>query len=572
MLLAFAGILATTQAQIATWLVHPDYDTIELLDCDLLKVTKDGKVGLLNMKGEEILQPNQYDSITAFREKQALLFENGKFSAIVNLQGKKIDVSERNFTISAVTAYFSDGFLLVYDRSNKYNFINTLGEIVLGPYAEAYPFSDGYACVKSYENLQKNEVDTRYEYVKAGLGSISLPNVDKDDVNFLSTFNNGKAIAVVKKVFYEVTADDGSLTMNVLSTEPAVSKKTQIVAPDKLIVPVKVNGDYKVAAKNAMFTFDNLMRLKLMEIVNREPQEFTVEQEIKRMRVSSFSSVKVGDSFGLNYKGKSILPAQFRSVLATSDDMALVSTGKGCGAVTVDTDNNIRFKLNENENIGFIHRSYETDLAVTMPSYIKCSSAVVTSKSEDCEILIETRTERENVEGNTLGYKCKLTIPQNLTDTLSRIDYKFSLKYDGLTSLDYNVNINEWYVKYYEVQLKSTAMTISAKDSVVVEFDLIKTDIARNDEANYYKEVELVSPDYEGGLTLNKITENHFSFRLSDINKEKILFSVKITEVGCPPIEYPFVMTFEKKNRKTNVVINAVQKKTETAPVIFVPE
>ena len=207
-----------------------------------------------------------------------------------------------------------------------------------------------------------------------------------------------------------------------------------------------------------------------------------------------------------------------------------------------------------------------------MPSFIKCSSAVVTSKSEDCEILIETRTERENVEGNTLGYKCKLTIPQNLTDTLSRVDYKFSLKYDGLTSLDYGVSINEWYVKYYEVQLKTTSMTISAKDSVVVEFDLIKTDIARNDEANYYKEVELVSPDYEGGLTLNKITENHFSFKLSDIDKEKILFSVKITEVGCPPIEYPFVMTFEKKNRKTNVVINAVQKKTETVPAMFVPE
>ena len=100
--------------------------------------------------------------------------------------------------------------------------------------------------------------------------------------------------------------------------------------------------------------------------------------------------------------------------------------------------------------------------------------------------------------------------------------------------------------------------------------------MARNDEANYYKEVELVSLNYAGELTLNKITENHYSFRLSGIDQERVMFSVKITERGCPSIEYPFEMIFVKpkpkeKNKKTTVTINAVRKK-QPEKTIFIPE
>lgn len=569
----FIGILTSVDAQIAKWMVRPNYDHIEMLDCGLMKTTMNGKIGLLNNAGKEIL-PLEYDSITTFKEGRALLFNSNAFCAIVDMQGHVTSVADKHYVVSENHPFYSFGYLLV-KKDNQYFFIDMEGKEAYGPFAEACPFFDGLARVRSYVNVQKNLEDTYYEYIKAGEGSVFLRGTDNDDINFLSSFNEGKAIAVIKKRFY--TVDVASYEMTPLSVDSTLNKKSSVVAAEKRIIPlVNAEGYYVVNAKNGIFAFDAYMRLARMELLGNESQNYTFKQEVPKKHSSLFSISGGNDSFGLDYKGKNILPLQFEKIISLKDNLAIVKSDNKCGVITVDEKNHIQFKLNNNEHIGFTHQYYETTLAVMLPSYIKCSSAVVTSKSDDCEIQIETRTENENVEGNTLGYKCRLSIPQNLADTLTTHSYRYALKYDGLTSVDYTVSIPEWYVKYYEVELKNTSLSLNPNDSVNVEFDLIKTDVARNDEANYYKNVELVSLNYEGELILNKITENHYSFRLSGIDQERIMFSVKITERGCPSIEYPFEMVFNKpkpreRNKKTTVTISAVRKK-QPEKTIFIPE
>lgn len=568
----FACILISVHAQIAKWMVRPNYDHIEMLDCGLMKVSMNGKIGLLNDIGKEIL-PLKYDSITAFKEGYALLFSNGAFCAIIDTQGRIINVADKHYTVSRDFPSYSFGYLLVR-KNNQYLFIDMRGREAYGPFAEAYPFFDGIACVKSYVNVQKNLDDTYYEYIKAGEGPVLLPGIDKGDVNFLSSFNDGKATVVIKKRFYSI--DAASYEMTPLSVDSTLNKKSLVVAAEKKIESLTNEGNHIVTAKNGTFTFDTNMRLVRMELLENEPQIYTFKQEAAKKYLSSFSIIESNNSFGLDYRGKNILPPQFEKVISLKNNLAVVKSDNKCGIITVDEKNHIRFKLNNNEHIGFTHQYYETMLAVMLPSYIKCASAVVMSKSADCEIQIETRKENENVEGNTLEYKCRLSIPRDLADTLMTHSYRYALKYDGLTSVDYTVSIPEWYVKYYEVELKNTNLSLNPTDSVNVEFDLIKTDVARNDEANYYKEVELVSLNYAGELTLNKITENHYSFRLSGIDQERVMFSVKITERGCPSIEYPFEMIFVKpkpkeKNKKTTVTINAIRKK-QPEKTIFIPE
>lgn len=565
-------VLTSMNAQIATWMVQPNYDRIELLDCGLMKVSINGKIGLLDDTGKEIL-PLKYDSITAFKDGRALLFNNSAFCAVTDMQGNIVNVVNKHYTVSEESSFYSFGYLLV-KKGNQYLFIDMRGWEVYGPFAEAYPFFDGFARVKSYVNVKKDLDDTYYEYIKAGEGPVILPDTDKGDISFLSSFNNGKAVVVAKKRFY--TIDATSYEMTPLSVDSTLNKKSLVVAVEKKIEPLANDGNYVVVAKNGTFTFDTNMRLSRMELLENEPQNYMFKQEVVKKHSSSFSIIGNDNKFGLDYKSKNILPLQFEKVISLKDNLAIVKLDNKCGVITVDEKNHIQFKLNNNEHIGFTHQYYETALAVMLPSYIKCSSAVVTSKSDDCEIQIETRTENENVEGNTLGYKCRLSIPQDLADTLTTHSYRFALKYDRLTSVDYTVSIPEWYVKYYEVELKNTSLSISPNDSVNVEFDLIKTDVARNDEANYYKNVELVSSNYKGELILNKITENHYSFRLSGIDQERIMFSVRITERGCPSIEYPFEMVFDKpkpkeKNKKTTVTINAVRKK-QPEKTIFIPE
>ena len=118
------------------------------------------------------------------------------------------------------------------------------------------------------------------------------------------------------------------------------------------------------------------------------------------------------------------------------------------------------------------------------------------------------------------------------------------------------------------MNLSNTNFSISsANDTISVEFDLIKTDVARNDESNYFKNVEVVASNFSEQPILNKITENHYIFQLFGIDQERINFSVRITEIGCPTIEYPFEMVFVKpkpreRNKKTTVTITPKQKKT----------
>ena len=339
-----------------------------------------------------------------------------------------------------------------------------------------------------------------------------------------------------------------------------------VVSDSKDLLLHKNEEEALLLAKNGKFVFDHFMRLKFMELLGNEPIAIDFPTGKKRAFTSAFGETRENNQSGLIFEGNLLLPPQLEDVLHMEDGLAIVKIGGKCGVITVDKDNSFLFKLNNNENIGFNHQFYDAKLTILMPPYIKCASATVISHSKDCEIQIESRTESENVERNTLGYNCRLAIPNDLTDTLAVHDYFYSLKYDGLLSIPHKVSISEWYVKYYEVKLSNTNFTISSvSDTISVEFDLIKTDVAKNDESNYFKNIEVVASNFSEQPILNKITENHYSFQIFGIDQERINFSVRITEVGCPSIEYPFEMVFVKpqpreKNKKTTVTIAPVQR------------
>lgn len=559
-------LASSANAQIAKWLVRPSYDYIEMTDSGLLKVVSDGKVGLLSGDGKEVL-PMEFDSISSFKEDRALLFKDGEFYGITDLQGRTIPLQEWNYQLPHGTAHFHSGYLLV-KQNQQFYFIDKEGNQVYGPFADAYPFFNGHACVKTYIDYLKKPEDTLFDCIDTDGKPLQLQEFDKKDVNFMSSFNEGKAIIVIKKRFYVIDLDSYKLTP--ISTDSTTNKKSLVVSESKEVQTGKSEEGYMVAAKNGKFIFDRFMRLKFMELSGNEPVAINFPVESKRRFTSVFDKITDNNQDGLTFGGETLLPPQFDDVLHMEGKLAIVKANGKCGVITVDEKKDFLFKLNNNENIGFNHQFYDAKLTVLMPPYIKCASATVTSHSDDCEIQIDSRSESENVEGNTLGYNCRLSIPKNLTDTLTTHDYFYSLKYDGLLSIPHRVTISEWYVKYYEVKLSNTSFTISStNDTISVEFDLIKTDVARNDESNYFKNIEIVASNFSEQPILNKITENHYSFQLFGINQERINFSVKITEVGCPSIEYPFEMVFVKpkpreKNKKTTVTIAPIRKNSAT--------
>lgn len=582
-ILAFIScVTVSVVAQIAHWKVEPRFDAIHPLENGFLEVSLDKKAGLYDSKGNDLL-PIAYDSIGAFVDEAALLFIDSKFVGIVRSDGKHIDLSEAGYDLKRGMEFFSDGFLPV-ERGGRYYFINRHGEEVAGPFADVRPYFNGYAAVCCYVDMGKSLTETFLAYMNTSQHLVSIPEFEKtDDLSFISSFRDGKAVCVYKKRAYYLT---DSLDVRPISVDSIVTKKSIVTFANKSILFNQTDGGYSTAAKNAVLYFNTLFQLNKIESADSILYSYETPISSPQRKDSEFECFGQEGNWGLKYDGSIILPEQFSDVKLVPGVYALVELGGKWGILTVDPKNQFVFKLNNNEHIGFNHRYFTAKLSALMPSYIKCNSTTVFSKSADCEIQVESRHENENIERNTLTYDCRLSIPASLSDTLSVQEYTYALKYDGLTSIDYKVPISEWYVKYYEVELSNTKFTLSANDTISVEFDLVKTDAARNDDTNYFKTVELITSETED-IPLNKITENHYSFRIGGIDRERLSFIVRITEIGCPSIEYPFEMVFAKpatksKNKSVNVTVSAVRKNATQKPAeqqavpkadpIFVPK
>lgn len=55
-----------------------------------------------------------------------------------------------------------------------------------------------------------------------------------------------------------------------------------------------------------------------------------------------------------------------------------------------------------------------------------------------------------------------------------------------------------------------------------------------------------------------KITENHFFLRITSIVGDRAIFVIKVSEAGCPVVEYPFELTFTpiEKSKKLKAVVS----------------
>ncbi len=581
----FGIISLSSFGQIAHWKVKPTFDDVKILPNGLIATINGQKCGLYDSNGNELL-PVEYDGITDFTNDVALLFNDGKFTGITDERGNVVKLSNSGYTPILHQTFFSDNFLNVTKPENGNNatgfyYIDKKGNEVAGPFLAGLPYSDGFALVQRYANEKKQE-DVYWTFIDGNQREVNIPLFDKKQaIQFLSSFRDGRAVCIYKNKGYFVT---DSLTVTPINVDSLNTKKSQLVIDGKSF-DIQTNQDnIIVSAKNAILTFNRLMQLEKIESDGNVLYEYEAPLDENYSISSEFGQNGKNGEYGLTYNGNILLPAQFADIKLLNGKYALVKLDGKWGFITVDPNSQFQFKLNNNEHIGFNHRFYIAKLATLMPSYIKCNNTTVYSKSPDCEIQVESRNEIENIERNTLTYDCKLSIPESLSDTLASQEYTYALKYDGLQSIDYKVSIPEWYVKYYEVELSNTKFTVNPNDTITVEFDLVKTDAARNDDTNYFKTVELITPENDN-IPLNKITENHYSFRIGSGDRDRLSFIVKITESGCPSIEYPFEMVFTKpapksKDKSVNVTVNAVRRKSkQTAPVqqpksdpIFVPK
>lgn len=523
----------STRAQIARWTLHPDYDSVEPLENGLYKVSRDGKYGLMAREDRKIL-PIEYDSIMPFRCGYAVVYKNKskEINGFCYENGTFVDLSKKHYTIDNDYPYFENGILLVR-RDNDYYFIDSKGR-ESQPFAYAQPFFHGYAVIRVYKDLEKKGNNTYLAYLGPDCKIATLSGIDNSDLDFVSSVSKGKSIVVCNKKFYEFDIQQGTLKQ--LYTDTLKIKKNMVTGAASGLLPTKTKeGNYVVSAKNAQYVFDKYMRLRASNTrMGRKTHDIDVEE--KKVIVSAFDIIDEKETglAGLMFGQKEVLPPQFKDVTSLESDEAVVQTNDGWGVVVLEKDDNFNFKLNNNENIGFLHDKFNAKLTMTMPTHIRCSLASVESKSDDCVISVETRNDVENSEISSINYMCTLSIPEEITDQVQDISYEFAVKYDGLKSRVYEVVAKEWYIKNYVVERTKTNISGGRAE---IEFTLKEEQPSVT--GNYFKDVTINTeyPYYCDSIPV-KITENKYVAHVSNLSSGLIPFKVNIKEGNCPTVNY----------------------------------
>ncbi len=544
-----ALICYSADAQVAKWLINPEFDSITINNIGLLEVTKNKKVGLYDRNGNELIAI-EYDDIHPFYEGYALLFNNNQFVGFANEDGKIVDLSTMGFQLKEGADRFSCGRLLVYNTNRQgdiYRFIDTEGNPINGVYLSANPFIEGYASVET-PIYDSDPIEAQPDMIDVNGIPVTFGNEKKSNVQFISSFRDGTAIAIIKNKFYTVHTDD--FTPVQMYTDSLMNNKSKIVS-EYSVVDKRDMGDGRVLvkARNAVFIFNQHNQLNEYKYDNYEPVKHPVKEEMSRtIPASHFTITEENELYGMLYNGDTLLPPQFEEVIATEDNIAIVRTNGKFGVVTVDPKSQITFTINDGEHVPFRHDTQVITLKANLPKFIQ--QAEIISCSEDCSIDYSTYNDGvRNIRGYFPSCNCNIKIPQDITETPLEHTYEFRLNYDGLISKTIPVNVQEWYVKYYTVNVKTKEMQVSThNDAITIEIEVVKSETVY-DSRTYYKDVEILQINEDGTTTKlisNQINDILYTFTLSyeEITTPAIKFIILLTETGCPTMEYPYIIRF----------------------------
>ena len=560
-LMLLTGI--SLQAQIPTWAIHPNYDKIKPLSSGNYVVSKNGKQGMLNAQEKEIL-PIKYDKIDFFSGDVGLLYNDNKFVGYTDDLGQVKDVTDKGYK-TVILDRFSDGYLAVKNASG-YFYLSPKNDTPIGPYTEACPFSEGFAWVKVPKSA-KHVMDGNYTFdvLSAQTGkpaTLMLDGYNKEDIDFISTSSNHRCIIVLKKRFYEYNYKTETLTP--LSTDDiGDDNRSRVMANER---PVKVNfeGDrFSIQCKQGYMTFDPLMRLTSITYIGQPTQTFEVPQPpVVTMQSAITPATFEGTQLlGLKYLGKDVLAAQFDAVDRRWDDFALVKQNGRYGVVKFDPNHSCRFTLNGNKNVGYEHKTINSDIKVTCPPFMQLPLMTLTSLDNTCTVNIDTRQESSNVETAVLSYDCTLQIPDKIGLNQTRAIARLAINYDGLKFTPSEIPFNAWYINNYTVQLVSQQLQ---DDELTAELRVSNAN--QHDGMNYFRVVNIEAED-SVVCTLSKVTEEIYTANLTGFTGNTVHFTVNITEDGCPTIPYPFNINLKGN---TAVVVNDSEttepKQTVTQP------
>ena len=163
LLFSFLTLSITAYAQMANWIMRPEYDSIHLAAGVPVIISDSVNTTALWSTGGKRLASTA-DSLASFSDGLAVTVKKGSdvITGFYGVDGKFTPLKEYNTAWGF--PYFRDGYLLVM-KHGKGKLIGKDGkEDSFGSFVSMYPFSNGLACCTMYGDMEKLE-DLYYYYI-----------------------------------------------------------------------------------------------------------------------------------------------------------------------------------------------------------------------------------------------------------------------------------------------------------------------------------------------------------------------------------------------------------------------
>lgn len=553
------AVTSNIKGQVAEWLIPPMYDNIHMAEGESLIITDSLEHKIIWSQSGKRLSVTKHQ-MYSFKEGYSVTTRphSDIVSGFFDREGKFTPIADCNVTYSM--PYFSDMHLLVHDGT-YFRFVNTNGIVSESRYEKAYPFSNGYASCFTYANLEKKKdpynllISKDEEQITFSFNGKSF---DNEDIDFISSINDENiGIVVAKGKLYYFNARNKTLS-------PIFAKKneTNIKNQAKLEndISQSITNDYesvyilhaKCGKKDRIQIKLNKFMVPLSISLTDGEYVYNRKEEAEIILESMLEVVNNKQEFGINWKGMEVLPPQFSEVITCFDDKALVRLDGKCGMLKVLKDEKFKISINKDQPIAFKHKTCEATIRLDMPKIISTSKTwIEVDPKTGCEIDMQSEDKKETSFGNTVQYKCVLSIPESLPDIMHNderngISYPTRVFYDGLKSPIIPYKVMAWHYKYFNVDVNDAETSIHQG---TLSFTLNINAEREPGETVYPTIVNIQTDSLQ--CELEKISETRYKCKVFELNEGNNTIVVQIHEEGCPAASFPFEVTYTKPAVKT---------------------
>lgn len=567
LLLLVFFLAGNVHAQVAQWLIPASYNKLEIdNEMGLIITDSINKKVIWDFDGRRLADTS--DELFSFSNDIAVTIkpETNNVTGFINKDGKYTKINE--YQIAYGHPYFSDGYLLVLE-DNYFRFIDKKGNFTNSKYVKAFPYSNGYAACYTYKDWGRWKKPSFF-LIKDDSSRVPFTfngkPIDDDDIEFVSSVNDeGIAVVVAKQKLYLFNGNDMSLSA-VFANDTETNLRNQAKLEQEIPTSAFLERKGKLRLEaycgktdKVVFSFNQFFVPESITINGKETiykkKETTAQLYESPLRIS-----KEGDKQGLiiSTDYTEVLPPQFEDILVCIDDKAIVKLSGKYGMVKVIKDKTFRLSMNKGNDIPFRHRKYETVVRADLPVEISSENTrIEIDPKTGCEIDMTSKEYRDTESGNFVQYNCVLNIPSDLSDSISEISYPVQVLYDGLISPVIPFMVKGWHYKYFYVDAVDSETTVS-DGTFSFTFNIVADRSIGEDV--YPWDVTINADTLK--TEIERLSETRYKCKIYSLNEGANNIIINVTEQGCPPVPFPYVVTYTKPIRRV-----VIKKKTEDKPL-----